>query len=268
MSAILGIDAAWTTGQPSGVSLVANTGAGWQCKAVAPSYQQFIDLGQGIPVNWAAQPAGGGLVVVDVLAAASILLAGAAVDVIAIDMPLATVPIVGRRQADSAISKTFGGRGCGTHTPNSNRPGPLGSGILMRAAAAGYPLATTMTPPGTVPAIIEVYPHPALLSLVGAQYRVPYKVSRSHKYWPGLPISARQTRLVRKWRAIRRVMTNSIGPTGLPLPSIAKAAGYSSARLKRFEDALDAVICSWVGIQYLQGHCTPYGDPTAAIWTP
>jgi len=53
----------------------------------------------------------------------------------------------------------------------------LTSGFL----ASGYPLATTLTQPGTC--LVEVYPHPALLSLLNANYRVKYKVSRARQYW-------------------------------------------------------------------------------------
>lgn len=40
------------------------------------------------------------------------------------------------------------------------------------------------------------------------------------------------------------------------------------ARLKRHEDALDALICAWVGVQYLAGSIRAFGDEDAAIWTP
>jgi predicted RNase H-like nuclease len=38
------------------------------------------------------------------------------------------------------------------------------------------------------------------------------------------------------------------------------------AQLKRYEDALDAVVCAWVGIQYLEGKARAYGDATSAVW--
>jgi predicted RNase H-like nuclease len=268
VTAVLGIDAAWTVTEPSGVSLLSETVSGWRSVALAPSYQQFIDLARDIPVDWAARPTGGSPVVADLLSAARTLLGGMPVDVIAIDMPLATIPIVGRRAADSRISETFGGRGCGTHSPSAARPGPLGVSLLSQSVASGYPLGTTTTAAGTAPAIIEVYPHPALLTLLRARYRVRYKLARSRRYWPLLAAPARRRRVVRTWRAIDRVLSGAVGPTGLPLPPITTAGTISNARLKRFEDSLDALICGWVAIQYIRGHCTPFGDPTAAIWTP
>jgi predicted RNase H-like nuclease len=38
--------------------------------------------------------------------------------------------------------------------------------------------------------------------------------------------------------------------------------------LKRFEDAIDALVCAWVGAQYLKGNALPYGDIAGAIWIP
>ena len=43
MRALLGIDAAWTEVQPSGVALVVDEGAGWQLVKVAASYRAFTD---------------------------------------------------------------------------------------------------------------------------------------------------------------------------------------------------------------------------------
>ena len=49
-------------------------------------------------------------------------------------------------------------------------------------AALGYPLHTSGSEQ-SAPALIECYPHVALLALLQRDYRVPYKVSRSGQYW-------------------------------------------------------------------------------------
>ncbi len=38
MAGILGIDAAWTEKEPSGVAFIEGAQGGWSCVAVAPSY--------------------------------------------------------------------------------------------------------------------------------------------------------------------------------------------------------------------------------------
>ena len=39
--------------------------------------------------------------------------------------------------------------------------------------------------------LIEVYPHPALLSLLGIDKRATYKVGKTSSYWPGMPLAQR-----------------------------------------------------------------------------
>ena len=53
MSAILGIDAAWTPDEPSGVALIRTTQEGsWECVKFAPSYDAFIESAGGNAVRW------------------------------------------------------------------------------------------------------------------------------------------------------------------------------------------------------------------------
>ena len=199
---VLGIDAAWTATRPSGVALVADN----RLLALAPSYASFI-----AGVDWRSRPVGG-LPDCHALIAACVAIAGAPPDVIAIDMPLSTQPIVGRRAADNAIASALGRYGLGVHTPSIERPGPIAD--IMRAGfeAHGYRLATS----------------------AGSQAR-------------------RKRTTLGKWRAIRRAM---------------KIDGFD-LRLrasKRYEDALDAVVCAWIGREFLAGRAKPYGDDTAAVW--
>jgi predicted RNase H-like nuclease len=93
---------------------------------------------------------------------------GQELDVVTVDMPLSTVPITGRREADTAISRAFGGKGAAVHSPSADRPGLISTKMREGFAAAEFPLATSTTPVGTPHHLVEVYPHPALLSLTGA----------------------------------------------------------------------------------------------------
>ena len=125
-SAILGIDAAWTPRQPSGVALVTRPdGGAWRCLCVAPSYDTFVEASAGRSVPWRAVRILGTEPDVDqLLAAAGRLLGGQRIDLVTIDMPVSRTTITGRRPADNVVSKAFGAAGCGTHTPNTRRPGP------------------------------------------------------------------------------------------------------------------------------------------------
>lgn len=262
---ILGIDAAWTPHEPSGVALLANLAGRWACVAIAPSYESFLQQAEGKLVDWRGGTFTGSLPEPPRLLAAAAQLAGQSVDLIAIDMPMALEAFSGRRVADDEISRAFGRHGCSAHSPNASRPGPLGAELKRAFQDAGYPLLTAAGHSGYRRGLIEVYPHPALLSLLSARFRVPYKVQKSRRYWPGLNVRQRVERLSETFTAIQAALTVQIYGVTVPLPAPGEC---SLAALKRYEDALDALICGWVGIQFASGHAVAFGDGTAAVWVP
>ena len=153
---VLGIDAAWTAHQPSGIALVQNTVSGWSCLAIAPSYEAFI--AQASSQAWDhEQEAMGSRPDPAALLQASKQLAGAEVSCISVDMPLATTPITRRRAADTAISSRFGPKGCAVHSPSAERPGAIADQLRADCAALGYPLHTSGNEQ-TGPSLIECYP--------------------------------------------------------------------------------------------------------------
>ena len=136
--AVLGIDAAWTVGQPSGVALVVERGGGWACAAVAPSYGDLERLAAGGAVDWDARTVPGGTPDVGALLDAARRLApGAEVVAIAVDMPLALRPIRARRGCDDAFSRAFARRGLGVHSPSARRPGSAGRSGFCPATRRG-----------------------------------------------------------------------------------------------------------------------------------
>jgi predicted RNase H-like nuclease len=264
--AILGIDAAWTATQPSGVALVVEGRGGWRCAAVAPSYEDFARLAGGAPVDWNHSPKGTPPPAPrELVDAVRRLAPEATLTVVAVDMPLARTPITCRRKSDDDVSREFGGRHCSTHSPSAERPGPIADAMRRDFAAAGFPLRTHgPTPRPGEASLIEVYPHTALLALCKAEERVPYKASRARAYWPGLEPLERKRRLLAEWARMRRALEREITGIDLPLPR----PDIPLARLKRHEDALDALVCAWVGLQLLLGRACSFGDGDAAIWTP
>ena len=261
MPVVLGIDAAWTLTQPSGVALVAKRRAAWQLVALSPTYQEFHaraadTLGQNFAPNSFRPDA-------TALLASSHKLCGHRVALVAIDMPLALQPIVGRRSSDDAVSRAYGARKCGTHTPSAMRPGPISDELRAGFANAGYPLQTTSV---SSAGLIEVYPHPALVQLAHASERLPYKVSRASRYWPKSTPAERRILLLQQWSRIIVLLDAKIeGVAGaLPPPE----NGARGSELKSYEDMLDAVVCCWVGICALEGRADPFGDNESAIWIP
>ena len=70
--------------------------------------------------------------------------------------------------------------------------------------------------------------------------------------------------------APHRPGTRGAHPRPLYLPLPAPGSAGPLAGLKRYEDALDALVCAWVATLYLDGKGMAYNgaDPTAAIWVP
>lgn len=266
MVSILAIDAAWTNDQPSGVALVTKNDEGiWTCRSVAPSYDSFIKLAHGRSVNWVESSFSGGIPdAKGLLNAASLLLGRRAIDLVTVDMPLATVPIVGRREADTQISKNFGTAGCATHSPSSERPGKVSEILRDGFLKMGFALSTSESLPDARPCLVEVYPHPAILRLLNLEYRLPYKVSKSTKYWPDRDSKFRIAQLLGQFRLILAGLSNHFEniPLELPQPDECVSLSY----LKRYEDAIDALVCAWVGICFLDNNIVAFGDATAAIW--
>jgi predicted RNase H-like nuclease len=190
-----------------------------------------------------------------------------AVDVVAIDMPIATSPITTRREADAKVSKAFARAKCSTHSPAKDRPGELSDELSRDFASLGYDIAKVGMG-GSSGRIFETYPHPALLSLVDEQERLKYKLSRTQKYWPESPPAERRIMLVREWSRILARLKDVISGITLGIPCEDSVGSIPLKELKGVEDALDALVCAWVATQFLSGNCDAYGDDTAAIWIP
>lgn len=266
MTAILGIDAAWTAGQPAGVALVERSRGRWRTVAVAPGYGAFIDLADERRFDWeGARPAGLWPPVGDLIATAN-RLTGSRLELVTVDMPIASEPVVRRREADRAIARAFGSRWCATHSPLPDRPGKLGAHLMTSLDEHGFPLVTGNGQFDGRPCSAEVYPHPALLKLLGDECRIPYKVARSARYWPDTSVAERIRLLLEQMNRIALGLEGRIGPTGLSLPAAETVP--SLAHLKRYEDALDALVCAWVGTCIVDGSAEAFGDETASIWVP
>jgi predicted RNase H-like nuclease len=264
--AVLGIDAAWTDGEPSGVALVVERSGRWVCEAVAPSYECFL-AGPRVVVDWRQRPAGTPPDPRGLLGACRRIAPDAELQVAALDLPLATSPITRRRAADDGVSREFGARWCSAHSPTPARPGRLTDVVRRGFEEEGFHLATT-TLPQALPALVEVYPHTALLALLRADCRVPYKVSKSRKYWPTEAPDRRRDLLLSRWRTILEALRLSAGIEISSRVFELPTSCSSFSEMKRYEDALDALVCAWVAIEFLNNRADPLGDDTAAIWTP
>lgn len=258
--AVLGIDAAWTENEPSGVALWARQDERWRCLRVAPSYESFCNHG----FSWGDHVRGGKPDVSKLLSVCASLTGGDCIAVVAVDMPLSTQPIIGRRVADNRVSQQFGARKCAVHSPSIVRPGKVGEALNEDFISAKYELAVSSN--NHLPlALLEVYPHVALLSLMQANERLKYKVSKSSHYWD-CSIEDRKRLLVRQWSDIIQRLQQEVDGIELQFPAAPEQ--LSLQHLKRYEDAIDGLVCAWMATKYLAKDATPLGDGTAAIWIP
>jgi predicted RNase H-like nuclease len=178
-------------------------------------------------------------------------------------MPLSHNRITGRRTSDNAVSRAYGARKCGTHSPSATRPGRISDDLRTEFGQAGYPLQTdAISPPG----LIEVYPHPALVELANAPERLRYKCSKVRRYWPTSTPSERRTFLLQEWCDIVALLEEQITGVAEALPPPDTDA--RPVELKAYEDMLDATICAWVAIRALKKAAKPFGDNESAIWIP
>ena len=259
--AVLGIDAAWTERNPTGVALVEVRGAGRAAAIVAaPSYESFC-AGR---VDWAARQSGGICDAGRLLASAR-RLTPLPIRCVAVDMALSRLPITGRRAADNRTSAAFGRQWCGTHSPSADRPGRVSEELLRGFEGRGFRLATAA---GRLPArpVVEVHPHAALVRLLRAERRLPYKLSRARQYHPDASPEAARARLLEVWWTILDGLEDVVRGARRLLPP--EPARLAPSRLKAVEDALDAIVCAWIGVEVMRGNAEAYGDETAAIWVP
>lgn len=266
MTVVLGIDAAWTASEPSGVALVVTGDGKSECRAVAPSYSEFLDPASGGSTAWSGHRFAGSLPDVSRLLEAARIIVGRSVDLVAIDMPVSKVSFDSRRCADDHVSKEFGSRWCAAHTPGAARPGRLGAELTEAFRREGYGVIAAGDTLSGGRGLIEVYPHTALLSLLRRSHRVTYKVSKSSKYWPRRAASERISLLLQQFGEIVGALEETLGRLPLKLPE--EGTVGSLARLKPYEDALDALVSAWMGLEYLAGRATALGDEQAAVWVP
>ena len=256
MASVLGIDAAWTEDNDSGIALIEGEGTTWRLKLAASN---LLDFARACGLETPAE-AGVGFSVT----CAERILGGRLPDLIAVDMPLSRKPITKRRPSDIGVSKRFGAAKCSTHSPSAERPGKVSCQLHKDCEAKGYQLKTirSLAHPLT---LAEVYPHPALLRLMAVHERVKYKVGKTNIYWRGGSATERLANVRGELRKIAQRLDEVIAGV-LDKVDVETPLGFSA--LKPVEDKIDAIVAAWIGTTILEGTAEPFGDDDSAIWIP
>ncbi len=268
----LGIDAAWTAHHPAGVALVKVPKRDRpRLLRVARSYEEFCGMSDDGGIDWSTKVHGTEPDIPALLAACE-KNTGAVPNVIALDIPIGPQFITGRRAADKMVTRAYISRKAGTHSPTADRPGPISQMLFEQLSACGFEwlhAKATISRNKNSHVFIEVYPHPAIIELLGLDERLKYKVSKLQKYWPDIESDKRRVAVAQNLARLRTALDKHITGVADWIPS-AKAfiKNGPMPRLKGYEDALDAIVCAWIGCEFLAGRCVAYGDEDSAIWLP
>lgn len=164
--------------------------------------------------------------------------------VAAIDAPLVVPNAVGRRPCEAAVGALFGRFGAGAYPANrgmaSFAPEPRGARLAQRF---GWNMDPSVRPGAGRRVCIEVYPHPAMISLFPLDYVIPYK-GKSGRELPAL-----QAAYLRLFAGVESTCAT---PLGLPasarwreLRAIA-AGAVRKSELEAIEDEIDAIFCAYL----------------------
>lgn len=178
---------------------------------------------------------------------------------VAIDAPLIVTNPSGNRPAERALNRDFAKYDAGAHPSNTAKPEFSGTPRGARLAAE---LNLDIDPASTAKRrAIEVYPHPATISL--------FRLGRTLKYKqkPGRPIPQLKAELLRLMRLLESLTDAS------PAIQLGESEAWRAlavqvenaerkADLRRAEDQVDAVVCAYVAMYAARRPelTTTYGD--------
>jgi histidinol-phosphate phosphatase family protein len=190
---------------------------------------------------------------------------------VAIDAPLTVPNETGRRRCDREVAAMFGRFQAGPYPANRRNLARYGGlraeAIRKQLQQLGFRHDPYIPCQRPVRQAIEVFPHPATISLFGLETTLKYKARQGRDY-------------VQRWQALARLRDHLAAlhdgdpPLHLP-PQLAGMAieGLRGRAFKGAEDLLDAIVCAYSALYAWQhgprgyavyGPGSPYDDPTQA----
>ncbi|MFC4452719.1 DUF429 domain-containing protein [Deinococcus sonorensis] len=219
----IGLDLAWSSKNPTGAAVLSGdrTGAVLTETRLLGSDDEVLDF-------VAAQaPAGPCL--------------------IAVDAPLAVPNLTAQRPGELALARVFGGYQAGAHPANREHLTRYNGGqirgevLVERLARLGFVHDPAQVQQDEPRAVVEVYPHPAMVALFGLTRTLKYKrkrqeLARMHEDW-----ATYHTHLARLDRAEPPL-------SGLEPLLAHDPAALKGRQLKNHEDQVDAVMCAYIAL--------------------
>lgn len=218
----IGLDLAWSANHPSGIAVISGTPQGCHLQDVRSLQADveivaYIQQHQGSPCH---------------------------PTLIAIDAPLRVPNLTGRRQAEADLSQVFRTYHAGAHPANRQllaRDGMVrGEALVSALADLGIPYNTHFSSGSS--AVVEVFPHPAMIALFGLNRILPYKAR------PKRDLATRY----QAWQAYQHHLGSLAtedpwlrGTESLLSQDPTQLKGH---RLKSYEDQVDALMCAYIAL--------------------
>ncbi len=237
----VGVDLAWGQNKPTGVAVLDGSG-------------RLLHVGAALTDD-------------EVLAAVRPWCEGEVV--VGFDAPIVVVNATGNRPGEAALNRDFARFQAGAHPANLGKPEFRDTPRAARLAAA---LGLDLDPLGGASRrALEVYPHPATVSL--------FRLGRTLKYKnkPGRTVESLRAALLTLMGLVEGLEGSRprrelhAGRSGWERLVAAAAAATRTSELRVVEDQVDAVVCAYVALWATRrpADTTVYGDPaTGAIVVP
>ena len=166
---------------------------------------------------------------------------------VAIDAPLIIENHSGQRLCERALSKVYGSRKSSCHASNKTLyPNAPSTALANYLSSEGF---RHLGCPNKEKWQIECYPHPAIIEMFGLPERLAYKKGRVAEKKQG------QVRLSNYIRALENseVLRLTVSPEVREYFIEENILSKKGAVMKQNEDALDSIICAYIGALYASG---------------
>lgn len=163
--------------------------------------------------------------------------------VAAVDAPLIVPNETGRRPCETLVGQHFARFGAGAYPANRANPNFTAPRGARLAAALGWEMNPAVAPEAGRRVCIEVYPHPAMVSLFGLAYVIPYKIK------PGRDVTALKDAYERLLDHIEGTCGAVLELDASPRWSSLRQAAVTATRkseLDAIEDEIDAIFCAYL----------------------
>jgi len=234
----VGLDLAWSPRNPSGLAIVARAGGTWVLRGARADLETNRNIVDAIEAAVGEGPA-----------------------VVAIDAPLVVPHRTRGREGDRMTTRVFGSYDAAVYPATRRTIGRYGGrriwDLVADLEARGLRQAPEFPRQSKDRVFFETYPHAAMIALFHLERVLKYK------YRQGRSLEERR----REFRALAAHLRSleAFDPplTGVEAFLVEDLDGMKGARLKAYEDRLDAILCAYIAAYYWTWgteRCAVFGD--------